>query len=120
MKVKINNLNWEIKEGTQEEIKTIMKEKADKGIDDDPSESGRYFGSTFLDDQIIILDKDLPQDRKRRTLLHELTHAYIGCYITHLADTKYGEELVCDIVSNSYDIITEILNKYFKDEINKT
>lgn len=111
MTVTINNLNWEIKELSQDEIIKIMKERAEKGLEEMPG-IGRYWGSTLLDEQIIILDRDLPQDRKRRTLLHELAHAYIGCYITHLSDTKYSEEMVCDIISNSFDIIKNMVERY--------
>jgi len=113
MKVKINNLNWEIKEATQKEIKEMINKRAKNDLEEEAI-TGRYYGSTYLDEQIIWIDKDLPLDRKKRTLLHELGHAYIGCYITHLADTSYNEELVCDIISNSFDIIREIADKYFE------
>lgn len=112
MKFKISNLDWEIKELSQEEIRETIKQRAERNIEEAPS-TGRYFGTTYLDDQVILVDKDLPIDRKRRTLMHELSHAYIGCYITHLAETRYDEELVCDIVSNSHDMIHDIVEKYF-------
>ena len=49
------------------------------------------------------------------TLIHELTHCYIDNYITH-CKKQYSEEDVADIVANSYDIIHEIVNKYFEIE----
>lgn len=104
---KINNTTWKIQEETQEEIKNIMKKHLDN-----PSEEGKYYGLTYFDTQTIYIDKDLCEERQRRTLLHELTHCYIGSYITHLSDKVYTEEDIADVVSNSHDIIREILDKY--------
>ena len=113
MKFNINGCEWIIKEVSQEEMKKELKNRSERGIDDEPSNTGRYFGLTFEDSQIILLDEELPKDRKRKTLLHELTHRYINMYMTHM-DKTYCEEDVCDIVSNSYDIITGLMKKYFK------
>ena len=111
-KFKINNRNWRIIELSQEEIKrkqNIRRANEDENI---KSTDRRYFGVTYFDEQIICLDESLPTDRKRATLIHELTHCFIGNFITHQEKT-FDEEMVADIVSNSYDIITEIINKYF-------
>ena len=59
----------------------------------------------------IYIDEDLPADRKKATLIHELTHCYIDNYITH-CDKQYTEEDVADIVANSYDIIHDIVEQY--------
>lgn len=53
----------------------------------------------------------MPADRKKATLIHELTHCYIDNYITH-CDKQYTEEDVADIVANSYEIIHEIVEQY--------
>lgn len=108
MKFKINNKNWNIKEISQEQMREQLKSH-----NDSVAGFGKYFGLTYFDTQTIYLDKDLCQDRKRSTLLHELGHCYIGTYITHL-DRQYNEEDVVDIISNSHDIINNIINKYFK------
>ena len=73
----------------------------------------RYYGITYTDIQKIYIDEDLPQDCKRATLIHELTHCYIANYITH-RDKQYCEEDVADIVSNSFDTIREIVTEYFE------
>lgn len=114
MKFKINNVEWEIKEISQKEIKQLQNKKFANNEENIEDTAHRYYGITYNDDCIIYLDKDIKQDRKRRTLLHELTHCYISNYITH-QDKNYDEEMVADIVSNSYDIITEISNKYFSE-----
>lgn len=113
MKFNINNVEWEIKEATQKEIKTIQNTRRANEEENIKDINNRYYGITYNDDCIIYLDKDIKQDRKRKTLLHELTHCYIASYITH-QEKEYDEEMLADIVSNSYDVITEILNKYFE------
>ena len=112
MKFKINNKTWEIKELSQQEMRAELKKH-----NDSQSEYGKYYGLTYADIQIIFLDKDLCPERKRSTLLHELGHCYIVTYITH-QDKNYNEEDVVDIISNSHDIIRDIVDKYFevKDE----
>lgn len=105
----INNQKWKIVELNQEDIRTEMKKR-----NDHMEEYGKYYGLTCADTQNIFIDKDLCQDRKRNTLLHELGHCYIITYITHL-DKKYNEEDVADIISNSHDIIRNVVDKYFKE-----
>lgn len=114
MKFRINGTNWEIKEATQEQLKTIKNSRAGNGEKEDiKSLTERYYGITFTDLCIIYLDQDLPQERKRKTLLHELAHCYIVSYITH-EEKNYDEEMVADIVANSHDIIKDIVDKYFE------
>lgn len=112
MKFKMNNMEWEIKEFSQEEIKKIQNTRKAKEEENVKSVDSRYFGVTYHDDLLIILDKDIAKDVKRKTLIHELTHCFIGCYITH-QEKNYDEEMVADIVSNSYDIIHKIVEDYF-------
>ena len=113
---KMNNRNWIIKELSQEEIKIIQNKRKANEEENIKSLNDRYYGITYTDIQEIYLDKDLPGDRKRATLIHELTHCYITNYITHQNKT-YDEEMVADIVSNSFDIIKEIVEKYFENRI---
>lgn len=108
MKFKINNKIWYIKELSQQEMKEELKKHFENPITD-----GKYYGLTYADTQEIFLDKDLCADRKRSTLLHELGHCYILTYITH-QDRNYNEEDVVDIISNSHDIIRNIVDKYFE------
>lgn len=109
---KINNRNWSIEEKSQSEIKKMQNERRANEEENVKSLDTRYYGITYCDIQKIYIDKDLPADRKKATLIHELTHCYIDNYITH-CEKQYSEEDIADIVSNSYDIITEIISKYF-------
>nr|DAV93887.1 MAG TPA: Protein of unknown function (DUF3920) [Caudoviricetes sp.] len=117
MKFKINNRTWSIEEKSQSEIKSIQNQRKANEEENIKSLSTRYYGITYCDIMQIYIDKDLPVERKKSTLIHELTHCYIDSYITH-SEQEYSEEDVADIVSNSYDIIHEIVEMYFevKDE----
>ena len=114
MKFEINGRTWKIKEVSQKEIKEKEEGYYNKGMGPKPTPEGRYFGITYCDEQLILIEKDLHPDRKRLTLMHELTHCYINCYITH-QELEYNEEYVCDVVANSHDIISKIIKKYFKE-----
>lgn len=114
MKVKINSVEYEIIEVTQKEYKTYRKEEYEvlECKKEDLTE-GIYYGATHSFTNKIFLSKEQPSDRKRKTLIHELTHAYINEYVVH-QDKNYDEEMVADIVANSYDIIHNIVDNYFK------
>lgn len=115
MKFKINNREWTILEVSQSAIKNMQNIRKANEEENLKSTDTRYYGITYADVQKIYIDKDLPIDRKKATLIHELTHCYIINYITH-QDKNYDEEMVADIVSNSYDIIHEIVDKYFEEK----
>ena len=109
MKFKMNDRTWKIKELSQEEIRKHIE---DYKYDGKPFETGKYYGQTYFDEQIIYIDKDLHIEQKRQTLMHELMHCYIGCY---LYDFKsFDEENICNISANSHDIIHKIVEDYFK------
>lgn len=103
MKFKINNIEYIIKEVDQEEL---LRWKCNK-------EDGYYYGQTHFQTQEIWLDKALTKDKKRKTLIHELTHTYIREYLT-TRDLDYEEEILCDISANSHDMIHKIVEDYFK------
>lgn len=116
MKFKINNREWKIIEASQQEIKNKQNIRRANEEENLKSIDTRYYGITYCDEQKIYIDEDLPKDRKKATLIHELAHCYIFNYITH-CDKQYTEEDVADIVSNSYDIIHEIVEMYFKEKM---
>ena len=113
MKFKINNRTWSIEEKSQSEIKSMQNQRKANEEETPKSIDMRYYGITYCDTLKIYIDEDLPADRKKSTLIHELTHCYIDNYITH-CEKQYSEEDVADIVSNSYDIIHEIVEQYFE------
>ena len=117
MKFIINNRKWEILETSQRNIKRMQNKRRRNRKENIKSTVTRYYGITYSDIQKIYIDKDLTYDGKRTTLIHELVHCYISNYITHL-EKEYFEEDVADILSNSFDIINEIVQKYFGEKEN--
>lgn len=111
MVFEMNNRVWEIVEWSQKEIKAYQNKRRNNSDEDINSISDRYYGVTFYDNLMIVLDKDLPIDVKMNVLKHELAHCYIISYIT-LRERNYTEEDVCDLIANSHDIIETIVNKY--------
>lgn len=104
MKFKMNNRTYEIKEVSQEDLRLEIGE-----ID------GDYFGLTIPKKQEIWLWKDLNEEQKRITLMHELSHCYMFCYIT-FNKTEFNEDDWADISANSHDIIHKIVEDYFKGD----
>lgn len=104
MKFKMNGRNWQIQEVTQEEIKQI---------DGNVEEVGSIFGLTCYEKQTIYLWKDVVYEKKRETLMHELLHCYLDCYVS-FQNMRYDEEIMCHISANSHDIIHKIVEDYFK------
>lgn len=114
MKFKMNNREWTITEVSQQEIKKMQNTRRANEDENLKSVDTRYYGITYCDTLKIYIDEDLPKARKKSTLIHELTHCYIDNYITH-CEKQYSEEDVADIVANSYDIVHEIVDKYFEE-----
>lgn len=108
-KFKMNNRDWEIEELSQEEMREKFK---DYKYDGEP-QAGKYFGLTYQDAQKIYLDRDLHIQQKKQTLMHELMHCYIGCYLFDNCE-KYSVEDLCNISANSHDIIHNIVKDYFE------
>lgn len=98
---KMNNIEYKIKEVSQEEFTKYQIDESD----------GYYYGQSHFKEQEVWIDKDLPFARKKKTLYHELTHVYIREYLT-TRDITPDEEVLCDISANSHDIIHEIVEKY--------
>lgn len=103
MKFKMNNLKWEIKQASAEEVKA--------GFNDNNPES-YYFGSTTLSTQTILINSEVSIEKQRETLYHELMHCYIACYLCD--GLQFDEEGICNISAKSHDIIHEIVEEYFK------
>lgn len=111
MTFEMNRETYKIVEMTQEEIRKKIEERARLELDDHVT-TGRYFGITCTDTGLIVLDKDLPYRKQRKTLMHELMHAYIDAYITKTDD--FNQEALCDISANSHDIIHGIVELYYE------
>lgn len=105
MKFVMNNVEFTIKEVEQEEMKKWLGDEQD----------GYYYGQTHFMTQEVWIDKILSKEKKKKTLIHELTHCYIREYLTS-RDISPDEEVLCDISANSHDIIHKIVEDYFRKQ----
>ena len=113
----LNGIKYKIIEIDQIEYKKLREEQdKKKGIEKNEDKDGIYYGASHYDENKIYLDKDLNYDRKRKTLMHELAHCYINEYITHV-DYQLTQEEAADLVANSHDIITQIIDDYFMSSL---
>ena len=111
--IKMNDIEYQIIEMSQKDYKEFRKkEDEDTGCEITDTTQGVWYGASHHYQNTIVIDKDLKKDRKRRVLIHELTHCYISEYITH-QEQQYTEEDVADISANSHDIIHKIVEDYF-------
>lgn len=104
-KIKIKNYEYEIKE----------VEKEEKGFKTEDNDL-RLYGQTNYEEQVIKIYKNLPYQRKRDTLIHELTHAFHDVYLAsqHVKD-KFDEEDICCFMASYSEDILNIVNEYFKE-----
>ena len=111
MKFTMNDREWLIKEVEQSAF------WEDDGQLDKMTDKEYYFGRTKFNIREIWISKELSKEQKRKTLYHELMHCYRGMYFTFATLDGQDEELWCDIVSNSHDIIHSIVEDYFTPTI---
>ena len=101
MKVKINNTRYKIVE-------------VDKIILDGAKKESVFFGSCNYQDETIELLSTLSPQKKKDTLVHELTHAFVF-ENGHTEDT-YSLEKLCDLFGAYAENIMAIVRKYFKED----
>ena len=101
----MNELEWEIKEASADEVKSNFPEAKPESI---------YFGCTQLSTQTILLNNEVSKEKQRQTLYHELMHCYIYCYICD--GLNFDEEGICELSAKSHRMIHEITERYFKNE----
>ena len=103
MKFKINNSNWKIIELNTTELSQKINGNEDEFL----------YGFCSYTENIIYLNNMLVEDRKRHTLIHELTHCWTFENGWGFSDDVSREDL-CNIVAGINSFINEIVNKYFK------
>lgn len=89
MRISIKDLRWEVAEEGESESVYIGSARAGEAC---------CLGITDPARQRIAIHKDLPQQQKRRTLVHELAHAYLFSYGIR-SGAGFDEEAICDFVS---------------------
>ena len=98
MIIKINNMNWEIKEVESSHSMLLVSGAVSLGT------------SHFLHKE-IYLNKDLKPEHKQQILRHELTHAFMS--ETQISDKDtFDEEELCEFVGLYGQRISEIAERY--------
>lgn len=88
----------------------------DKVPPHDPSlfvDGGEVLGSTWLAHLRICIAGDLKADRAKRTIKHELCHAYIYSTQANRPDT-WDEEAICEFFGIYSDEINKQANEIYK------
>lgn len=105
-KFRINDDEWEIIQVDKDKIRNRFNK-------DNEEDAIFVFGLTIFSEHKIWINEDMCTEQKIKTLKHELTHCYIWSYGLGSAP-HYTEEMVCDIVSASINIINDIVKEYIK------
>lgn len=91
----------------------IVEENNGDNVFTNSEEGTMRLGLTDYVSQKIYIHRDLSLELKRRTLAHELSHAFLFGY--GLDSRGLDNELVCNFVANCYDDITRIVNEYMEE-----
>lgn len=105
MQFKMNDLIWTIKYATESEVRERIGDKNTESY---------YYGCATLSMQEILINKDVSVERQRKTLYHELMHAYIASYM--FEGLSFDEEALCDVSAKSHDMINRIASAFFESE----
>lgn len=100
----INGLKWDIQLADREYL-------IDRYNHEHEEKCTYAFGVTDYVNHIVYINKELSPQQFKKTLLHELTHAYIWSVGMCNYD-DFSEENVCDIVSSCLEIIYKIADDF--------
>lgn len=76
------------------------------------------YGTCWRSRQEIYLDESIPEDRKLKTLQHELAHAFMDAYVPMPKD-EYTEEDMCEFVGLYAKEISDIALEYMQSKKQK-
>lgn len=108
----INYLKWKIIKIPNEELQNLRR-KIGEEQNTKYDEESWYYGFCDCAHQIIYINEYLCIEEQQRTLIHELTHAWLWSHGTSY--TQYCEDAVCDIVASIYYFISQIFTKYYTE-----
>lgn len=108
MKIKIGNCDYEIIE---------TKDKYNETFWNKETNELKLYGQCDAVNGIITIWNDMPYDRKRRTLTHEITHAFLNVYWESFnIKEKYDNEDMCCFMETFAEDILKIVNEYFLEK----
>ena len=75
------------------------------------------YGCIRYKEQVIEIRKDLQLWNKRRTLIHELYHAFLNEYaLPQEKEITYTFERLCEVASTYADDVVKLADKYFNSK----
>lgn len=106
MKVMIDGLEFEIiEEGNQNGHVFVASDETDiQELD--------TLGAAYYARQKIYIHRRLNVDLKKRTLRHELTHAFLET--RGFAQSDMNDEQICEFVASVAPLVEKITDNYFK------
>ena len=99
MKIKIHDHTWDVE----------LVDSTDPDL-----ENGKCDGRCSYKKLRIVVDKDQAPDMIKETLLHELTHAYLGMQ-GRFNQRKLTVEEVCEFIGWNAESMLETANKILKE-----
>lgn len=100
----INDLLYRIEEHESDDIVYLNKGESETSV----------FGRHVPSEQKVYIHKHLSNEAKRRTLVHELTHAFVYAY--GLEEVVMDEEGCCKFLSIYSKRINEIADRYMRGD----
>ena len=104
----INNALWKIILKDADEILKKYNESEDEN-----NKSSYCFGLALYPEKEVWINKNTTYEQQISTLKHELTHVYIWEY-GFKSVSDFSEEMVCDIVAASNNIIDTVVEKWIE------
>ena len=83
--IEINGVSWTVREANSDELRGKV------------SSDGLVLGVTLYDTDEIFIGDWLSDIQKRRTMRHELTHAFLFSY-GYLGIVKFNVEMLCEFI----------------------
>lgn len=106
----INDEEWTIEEREGKFILDVYNRHREE-------KAGYMFGLTSFPDRKIYLNSEVESfHQKRRTLLHELMHAFLWSMGACEFD-RFDEEDMCNFSAASHYVIHDIVEKYFEPNL---
>lgn len=94
------------------EFKVLMKDT----IEDETEENVTFLGMTYCADAIIEIKKGMNIKNTKRTIIHELVHAYKFAYGYTLCDEESWCDFIAAQIDNICDSAIKIYDYFFKGE----
>lgn len=98
MNLEINGNEWKIVEVNEKDEKLKINDK-------------ECWGTCMYEEQTIYICQEMRLSKKKQTLMHELSHAFLYEYLLKFQENFDNEEL-CEFVAKYSQRIGNLANKY--------